>query len=62
MKTGDALSILSQIINFIIFLYFAIILLKTNSLDVIGLLISAFGLLSSLIANIISVLEYQTVN
>lgn len=62
MKTGDALSILSQIINFIIFLYFAIILLKTNSLDVMGLLISAFGLLSSLIANIISVLEYQTVN
>jgi len=62
MKTGGALSILSQIINFIIFLYFAIILLKTNSLDVMGLLISAFGLLSSLIANIISVLEYQTVN
>jgi hypothetical protein len=57
MRTGDALSLLSQIINFVIFLYFAINLLKTNSLDIIGLLISAFGLLASLIANIVSVLE-----
>ncbi len=57
MKTGEALSIFSQIINFIIFIYFAIILLKLNILDVKGLLISAFGLLASLIANIVSVLE-----
>ncbi len=57
MKTGDALSIFSQIINFFIFLYFTINLLKTDSLDIIGLLISAFGLLASLIANIVSVLE-----
>lgn len=57
MKTGDALSIFSQIINFIIFIYFTIILLKLNILDVVGLLISAFGLLASLIANIVSVLE-----
>jgi len=28
-----------------------------NALDVVGLLISAFGLLSSLVANIVSVLE-----
>jgi hypothetical protein len=33
------------------------ILLKLNALDVLGLLISAFGLLASLIANIVSVLE-----
>lgn len=57
MKTGDALSIFSQIINFTIFIYFTINLLKINALDVQGLLISAFGLLSSLIANIVSVLE-----
>jgi hypothetical protein len=57
MKTGDALSIFSQIINFVIFIYFIVILIKLNFLDIIGLLISAFGLLASLIANIVSVLE-----
>ena len=57
MKTGDALSIFSQIINFIIFIYFTITLLKMNALDAVGLLISAFGLLASLIANIVSALE-----
>lgn len=48
MKTGDALSLFSQIINFAIFTYFTINLLKINALNVEGLLISAFGLLSSL--------------
>jgi len=57
MKTGDALSIFSQLINFVIFIYFTISLIKLNALDIQGLLISAFGLLSSLIANIVSVLE-----
>jgi hypothetical protein len=41
------------------FFDFTIILLKLNALDVIGLLISAFGLLASLIANIVSVLEVR---
>lgn len=59
MKTGNALSIFSQIINFIIFIYFTIVLLRMNALDVTGLLISAFGLLASLIANIVSVLELR---
>lgn len=59
MKTGEALSIFSQIINFIIFIYFTIILLRLNILDITGLLISAFGLLASLIANIVSVLETE---
>jgi len=62
MKTGDALSIFSQIINFFIFLYFTINLLKTDYLDIIGLLISAFGLQASLIANIVSVLETNPIN
>ena len=57
MKTGDALSLFSQIINFVIFIYFTVILLKINALDVIGLFISAFGLLSSIIANIVSAIE-----
>jgi len=57
MKTGTALEIFSQIINFLIFIYFSIILIKTNSLDVQGLLISAIGILSSLISSIVSALE-----
>lgn len=57
MKTGDALSLFSQIVNFAIFIYFIIVLLKLNALDMFGLLISAFGLLASLIANIVSVAE-----
>lgn len=57
MKVGDALSIFSQIINFFIFIYFVIVLLQLNALDAIGLLISGFGLLASLIANIVSTIE-----
>ena len=57
MKTGDAFMLLSQMINFVIFIYFIIVLLRLNALDVVGLFISAFGLLISLIASIVSVLE-----
>jgi hypothetical protein len=57
MKTGNALSIFSQIINFLIFIYLIISLTQINALGISGLLISAFGLLSSLVANIVSVLE-----
>ncbi len=57
MKVGDALSIFSQIINFIIFIYFIILLLQLNALDNVGLLIAAFGLFSSIIANIVSTIE-----
>lgn len=56
MKTGDKLSVLSQGINVLIFIYFAITLLKINVLDVIGLSISAFGIFMSLISNIVSAL------
>ncbi len=41
MKIGGALSILSQIINFVIFIYLIVILLKMNALDMTGLFISA---------------------
>jgi len=57
MKTGKALEIFSQITNFVIFIYFTISLLRINALDAFGLLISAFGLLSSLISSIVSALE-----
>lgn len=57
MKKSDILLIISHIINVTIFIYFAIILLKINVLDVIGLSISAFGIFMSLIVNIISILE-----
>ena len=59
MKKSDILLIISHLINVIIFIYFAIILLKMNVLDVIGLSISAFSIFISLIANIISILEYN---
>jgi len=57
MKTGDIFNIVSQFINIIIFIYFAIIIIKTNSLDLTGLAISAFGLLTSFFASIVSALE-----
>ena len=59
MKTGDALRIFSEIINFAVFIYFIIVLLKLNALDITGLLISAFGLFASLVSDIISALEVQ---
>jgi len=59
MKTGDAFNLLSQLINFVIFIYFVITLLQINALDITGLLISSFGLLISLLANIVSVLEAE---
>jgi len=57
MKTSDKLQIFSQILNFVIFLYFSITLIKINFLDVMGLLISAVGLFGSLLVSIFSVLE-----
>ncbi len=57
MNAGDTLTIFSNIINFGIFIYFVVVLLKLEVLDIIGLLISAFGLLSSLVANIVSALQ-----
>lgn len=57
MRMGDKLSVLSQGINVLIFIYFAVTLLKINLLDIFGLSISAFGIFMSLITNIVSVLE-----
>ena len=57
MRTGTALEIFAQTINFAIFIYFTINLIKLDALEIQGLLISAFGLLSSLVASIVSALE-----
>ena len=57
MKLGDSFSLFSHIINFIIFIYFAITLIKINSVDILGLSITAFGIFISLVANIISIIE-----
>lgn len=57
MRFGKPLSIFSQIINFTIFIYFSITLIKLNALDIQGLAISAFGIFASLLAGIVSSLE-----
>ena len=57
MKIGESFLLLSHAINFGIFIYFVVFLLKINALDPIGLSISAFGLFISLVSNIISVIE-----
>lgn len=57
MKTSDRLQLIVHVLNFIIFLYFAVILIKTNPLDIITLIISAVGLFGSLIISIIEALE-----
>lgn len=53
MKLGKGLSLASIIINIIIFFYFVITLIQLNALDMLGLLIAGFGILSSLIADIV---------
>jgi len=53
MRTSDKLQVISQILNFTIFLYFSIILIKTNPFNVIDMLISAIGLIGSITIAII---------
>jgi len=57
MKFSNVLIIVSHIINLAIFFYFVVVLIKLNALEYTGLLISAFGILISLLVGIISVLE-----
>ncbi|MEK6859626.1 MAG: hypothetical protein AABX54_02315 [Nanoarchaeota archaeon] len=57
MKTSEGLAIFSQLINILIFIYFSIVLLKINALDIIGLVISAFGIIIGLITSIVSAIE-----
>lgn len=57
MESHKTLRILSQGINFLIFIYFTTTLIKINALDIIGLSISAFGIFVSLMADIISTIR-----
>jgi len=57
MRVSDRLQIFSQMLNFFIFLYFSITLIRAGFLDVVGLLISAVGLLGSLVVSIIGVFD-----
>ena len=57
MKISDQIGILSQIINFIIFIYFAIILIKTNPVDIINIIIAGIGLIMSIIVSILGAIE-----
>jgi hypothetical protein len=57
MKLSTPLSIFSQTLNFAIFIYFIVTLLKINALDMQGLIISAFGLFASLISGMVSSIE-----
>jgi hypothetical protein len=54
MKVSDSFNIFSQLINFVIFIYLILVLAKITALDASGLLISAFGLLVSIILSILS--------
>ena len=56
MKVVNGFAVFSQAINILIFIYFIIVLLKLNALDITGLFISAFGILTSLASDIVSVL------
>ena len=57
MKFSDKVNVFYQILNFSIFLYFSVVLIKIGFLDVVGLLISGIGLLGSIIVSIIEVIE-----
>jgi len=57
MTVSDLLQVFSQILNLIIFIYFSIILIIAGFLDVIGLLIAAMGIFSSLVVSIIAATE-----
>ncbi len=57
MNVSDRLQIVVHLLNFIIFLYFAVILIQTDPLDVTNIIISAVGLISSLVVSILSAVE-----
>lgn len=57
MESQQSFKIISQGINILIFIYFAVTLIKLHVLDIVGLSISAFGILISLLADIISTVK-----
>jgi len=57
MRISDQLTILSQVINFLVFIYFIIELNRIQALNLNGLFISAFAILISVVVNIIGVFD-----
>jgi len=57
MKSTNRLEIIVHVLNFIIFLYFSIVLIRTNPLDIISVIISTVGLFASLIVSILAAIE-----
>ncbi len=57
MKFSDKINLFYQLLNFAIFLYFTIALIKKGQLEIIDLLISGIALLGSIIVSIIEAIE-----
>jgi hypothetical protein len=57
MKISDQLNVLSQIINFLVFIYFVLELIKINAMTYAGLFIGALSILISVIMSIIAVFD-----
>ncbi len=57
MRATDRLEIIVHLINFLIFLYFSIILIQTNPIDLGSIIISAIGLFASLLVSILAAIE-----
>lgn len=57
MGLSGGLTAVSHIINLSLFVYFVVVLIKLNALECIGLLISSFVILISLLAGIVTASE-----
>jgi len=57
MKISNQLNILPQIINFLVFIYFVLELIRINALTYSGLFISALSILIAVIVSIIAVFD-----
>lgn len=61
MRAGGYLTIFSNILNFVIIAYISSALIGTKCFSGFQLLVTYIGLVASLVASIVSTLEYQTI-
>jgi len=59
MRAGDYLTVFSYILNFAIIAYISSALIGTQCFSMFQLIITYIGLLSLLLANIVSTIEYR---
>jgi len=57
MNVSDRLQIVVHLLNFVIFLYFVVILIQTDPFDMFNIIVSAVGLISSLVVSILGAVE-----